>query len=373
MNKGHIRQVMRNEWKKTCKSPISLVVMLVVPVLAVFFITYGMSYLNRMTSHYSGGVFCRSEEEEALIREVVEKYAYFSTEINGDPENRIENGKIDCAIVIGDTDIKIVYDSSITTSSQAMKDASDLAGDLCFVLEGKDVYDDMMEFFPEKEGIDMSTDEEKLDTFVEQLAGVIGMILFLLMSSNALSLAGRSVTGEKERKTFDTLVLCPASLQDILLGKTLILMLEVFLAGAVGMISAIVATAIFDKESFRLIATQVGKDLLWVPSLLMLICSATLVVTAVFMVICSLFSELKKASLFSSVGMVLISYSSLIPTFTKNPLVRYFPIVNWSPSLKAVCSHNDALIPILTGLLGSIVIFLLGILLSSKLWGRNHE
>ena len=364
---------MMNEWKKTMKTPIALVVMLIVPILAVCFITWGMSFLLSMSDHYQGRIYCRSEEELNVSNTVLSNYEQFDAVIGKDPVGEVKKGKVDCAIVISDAEIEIIYDSSILTSSEVLKVASDVANDLQFALEDVDLFKEFLEFMPEKETIDLSTDSDKLNTFVEQLAGVVGMIIFLLMSTNAMSLAGHSITGEKERKTFDSLVLCPATLRDILFGKMLTLMSEIFLCGLVGIVTAIIATSIWNPKSFRLICKYAGQDPKWIFALLIMLISTTLVITTVFTIITSSFSEMKKASIFSSAGMVLISYSSMIPSYTKNPVVNYLPVTNWSPTIKAICNHEEVFFPLFIGLMCSVAIFLFGILISSKLWRRNVE
>ena len=373
MTRNHIWHVIRNEWKKTWKSKSQLILMLFVPLLAVAFISWGMNYVLSMTSHYKARVFCQNEAQIANVNLVISDFPDFDCVVGDDVEEQVENGEIDCGILITDDLVSIIYDSSLVTSSACLKDSSDVAEYLTSALEGADVLEELRNFMPEKEIIDLSTDEEILDSFLDKMVGVIGMIIFLMMSSNALSLAAGSITGEKERHTFDTLVLCPASLRKILIGKNLVLMSEIFLAGLIGIATAVVSFSIWNQDSFALIRRFAGKDLVWLLALFMLMVSATLVVTTVFTIISSAFAETKKAALFASAGMVIISISSMIPTFTKADIVEFIPVANWTNVIKSICKGSINMTALLAALCISLIFYILGIVISSKLWERTTE
>ncbi|MBO4687126.1 MAG: ABC transporter permease [Clostridiales bacterium] len=376
MRRRHVPHVMASEWKKTRKTPIQLVMMLLVPLLSALFLVWAMSYVKEFTTNYEATVLLPEREQCEEMEEVLEEeYPDFSfrTGTKDDIEKILYSGHADCVIVVEEETIRIVYDSSVLSSSQALKDASDCAADLSVLLESRKMYDDLQTFYPEKEIIDLSTDFEKLNTYLDQLAGVVGMIVFLMMASNAMTIAVRSITGEKERQTFDTLVLCPVPLRRILLGKTLVLLMEVFISGVVGIGAAIGGMAIWNRRDFTTVSRIAGKNIAWLPALLLILLTATCLITAIFIVIGSAFAEAKKASLFSSAGMVLVSVSAMLPTFIENDGVKYIPIANFTPTIKAICKNEvrfDALIPAL-GV--SAVLLGISVILASRLWERNCE
>ena len=388
MRKGHVTHVMKSEWKKTRKTPVQLVMMLLVPLLSVLFLSWALSYVKNLGSHYKGAVLlapdaavaaendATSEDRLAEVKEVLDgKYEdfTFASGTREDAEYKIQNGKADVVVLVEEEEIVILYDSSILTSGSALKDANDCADDLSILLENRQIYEDLQTFYPEEEIIDLSTPSEKLDVYLDQLSGVIGMIVFLMMASNAMTLAARTITGEKERQTFDTLVLCPAPIRKILLGKVLILMLGIFTAGCMGIFAAIAGMAIWNREDFSTICSKAGKDMLWLLILVLLLVTATCLIAAIFTIIGSAFAETKKASLFSSAGMVLVSFAAMLPTFLKNDIVKYIPIANWTPVIKGVCMHRVTMAPVLTALAISVLLFLLSMILSSGLWERTSE
>ncbi|MBO4494381.1 MAG: ABC transporter permease subunit [Clostridiales bacterium] len=373
MSNKHVLHVMKNEWAKTMKTKSQLLLLLLTPLITVMFISWGLDYVISQTSTYEAAVFFQNEEQMRVADVVLKDYPSFAGFVGGDPKTDVTEGKIDCALVVDDQMIHVYYDSELLSSSTCLKDASDVADALCFAFEGTEVYNDMKDFMPTRQMIDLSSKEDILETFLDRMTGLIGMLIFLTMASNALSLSANSVTGEKERHTFDTMVLCPASLRKILLGKTLVLMVEIFLSGLVGILTGILAFAIWSHDQFSTICELAGKNLAWLPLIILLLLSATLVTTAVFMTIASAFSQTKKASLFSSAGMVLISVSSMIPTFTKNEAVKFFPVANWSIAIKSICRGKGDLAAIGTGFLISVLIFALGLVLSSALWERTNE
>ena len=375
MRNRHVLHVMASEWKKTRKTPVQLVMMLLVPVLSVLFLSWGMDYILGISSHYKAAVFFADDKVELAEEVLAGEYPYFSFR-NGDKEDAedlIYEGKIDTALIVGEEEIRLIYDSSLLTSSAALKDSSDIAADLSMLLEGKEYYDGMQLFYPKEELIDMSTPMDKLQKHIDQLAGVVGMIVFLMMASNAMTISARSITGEKERQTFDTLVLCPAPLRKILLGKMLIMMAEIFLSGVMGVLAAIAGMAIWSRKNFATICEQAGQDGLWILVLILLLLAVTMAVTAIFTFIGSAFSQTKKASLFSSAGMVIVSVAAMLPTFLTTDLVKYIPMANWTPSILDICRHDIHFVPLLVALLISAALLCISMILSTGLWERTSE
>ncbi|MBO4649917.1 MAG: ABC transporter permease [Clostridiales bacterium] len=376
MRKNHVLHVMKSEWKKTRKTPVQLVTMLLVPMLSVLFLSWCLSYVMVLVNRYSGAVYFPEEiSAEEMETEFSEYYSVFSFK-NGtmdDAKARVSNGKVDCALVVEDRFIHIIYDSSILTSPSALKEAKDLGLDISYLLAGRQYYNDAYEIYPEVETIDMSSSADRLEGYLDRVGGVIGMIIFLMMASNAMALSARTITGEKERQTFDTLVLCPADLSKILIGKELVMHLEIFLSGIVGFLAAIAGMAIWSPKEFAAIDENGTEVFGAVLAIVLIIFAASLVITAIFSIIGSAFAETKKASLFSSAGMVLISVSAMLPSFVSTDLVKYFPLSNWTPVLKSICKDEFSYTPIFTALAIGILLFGLSMILSSGLWERTSE
>ena len=199
------------------------------------------------------------------------------------------------------------------------------------------------------------------------------MIIFLMMASNAMTLSARTITGEKERQTFDTLVLCPAELSKILLGKELVMLAEIFLSGIIGAVAAVVGMAIWSPKEFEAVTENGAEVAGWFFVIVFLIFAAALVITAIFSVIGSAFAQTKKTSLFSSCGMVLVSISAILPSFIDTGIVEYFPLSDWTPILKSICKDEFTYTPIFTALAISLLLFGLSMILSSGLWERTSE
>ncbi|MBO4747980.1 MAG: ABC transporter permease subunit [Clostridiales bacterium] len=376
MRRNHVLHVIKSEWKKTRKTPVQLVTMLLVPMISVLFLSWCLSYVVTLVDRYSGAVYFPEDiSAEEMKEELSESYPDFSFR-NGTLEEattRVSNGKADCALVVEDKTIRILYDSSILTSSQALKDAKDLGIDLSYLLEGEKYYSDAYAFYPEIESIDMSSSADRLIGYIDRVGGVVGMIIFLMMASNAMTLSARTITGEKERQTFDTLVLCPAELSKILLGKELVMLAEIFLSGIIGAVAAVVGMAIWSPKEFEAVTENGAEVAGWFFVIVLLIFAAALVITAIFSIIGSAFAQTKKTSLFSSCGMVLVSISAILPSFIDTGIVEYFPLSNWTPILKSICKDEFTYTPIFTALAISLLLFGLSMILSSGLWERTSE
>ena len=367
---------MRSEWRKTKKTPAQLLMMLIVPVVSVLFLSWCMCYVRVMVDKYHASVYLPDEKTADEIGAYLDEYYPYFDFVTGpveEAEERLHEGKIDCALVVDNTSVRILYDSSVLTSSVALKDANDCANDLVYLLEGENYLLEAYDLYPESKPIDLSTDEEKLVNYFDQMAGLIGMILFLMMASNAMTLAAKTITGEKERQTFDSLVLCPAPLPKILLGKELVLMIEVFLSGLAGLIAAIAGMAIWYPDEFAMVRSAAGREPIWFLVILILLLTVTLVITGIFSIIGSAFAQAKKASLFSSAGMVLVSVAAILPNFIDKNLVRYIPVANWTPIIKHMGKNQIDLLPLLTALFAAAIIAGICMILSCGLWERTSE
>ena len=374
--KNHIiLHIIRSEWRKVCKTPIQLVLILVMPFVLMLFLFWGLHTVKANTNSYDGLIYCVDDEQVTTCKSLMDRYPSFSCEV-GDTDKaktKIHAGKADVILVIHEEDICVVYDSSLLASSNAMKDATALSSELCFLLEDEALHTSFLRILPQTQLIDLSTTDEKLNSALDQVIGVLGMILFLSMASNAMTLAGHSITGEKERQTFDTLVLCPTPLQKILSGKTIVVGTQVFLAGFMGCAGAVAGFYMWSHEEFQLIASQVGGDIQWILILLILLISNALLITGIFTIISSAFPETKKSALFGSLGMIVISVASMIPTFADWSAFRYIPIANFSLIMKETCKHHVDYVPVLMSVVLSILVCILCVLLSRKLWERSHE
>ena len=376
MAKRHVLHVMKSEWRKTKKTPAQMVTMLIVPLVSVLFLSWCMSYVRTMVDNYSAAVYLPDEETVEMVEAVLGEYYpdfSFKEGTREDAELRVHEGHVDCALVVDNIEVRILYDSSMITSSMALKDATDMANDLIYLLEGQEYLEGAYALYPETEAIDLSTDEEKLESYFDQMAGLIGMILFLMMASNAMALSARTITGEKERQTFDSLVLCPSPLRKILLGKELVMFMEIFLSGIVGLIAAVAGMIIWNPDEFSMFRNLTGNNPAVFLVVFILLFTVTLVITGIFSIIGSAFSQAKKASLFSSAGMVIVSVAAMIPNFVSGDAVKYIPVANWTPIVKHLGKNQIEYVPVLVALAIAAGVFTVGMILSSGLWERTSE
>ena len=104
-----------------------------------------------------------------------------------------------------------------------------------------------------------------------------------------------------------------------------------------------------------------------------LLFTVTLVITGIFSIIGSAFSQAKKASLFSSAGMVIVSVAAMIPNFVSGDAVKYIPVANWTPIVKHLGKNQIEYVPVLVALAIAAGVFTVGMILSSGLWERTSE
>lgn len=374
--KNHLfRHIVYSEWRRICKTPIQLVLVIAVPFVLMLFLFWGLHSVRTSTSSYNGKIYCQTEEQRAYVTSLTERYPSFNCEV-GDIEiakSDVHHGDPDIALVIGDNDITGIYDSNLLSSSKAMQETADLGKELSFFLEGEEVHARYLASQPETKMVNLSTDEEMLDNVLDQVVGVVGMILFLSMASNAMTMSGHSITGEKERQTFDTLVLCPTPLHAVLFGKVFVIGTQIFLAGFMGCLGTITGLYLWARSDFRLIARSIDGNAMWLLVLLGLMLSVSMLITGIFAIIASAFPETKKTALFGSLGMIVVSFASMIPSFTHTSILKYIPITNFSLLMKDACKNQIQVAPVLGSIGIAILVSILCVILSRRLWERSHE
>ena len=118
---------------------------------------------------------------------------------------------------------------------------------------------------------------------------------------------------------------------------------------------------------------RVGSDPSWVFVIFLLLLTVSFLIAAVFSVIASAFPQAKKTSLFSSAGMILISVGAMVPTYVSGPVLKYIPVANWAPVVKAACMNQTEFAPVFCALGITVCLFGVSMILSTGLWERSHE
>lgn len=374
--KNHLfRHIVYSEWRRICKTPIQLVLVIAVPFVLMLFLLWGIHTVRASTTNYDGRVYCQTEEQRDYASTLLEKYPSFDSEV-GDIEvakSDVHHGHPDIALVVSADNITAIYDSNLLSSSNALKDASNLGTELSFFLESEETHEHYLASQPETIMVNLSTEVELLDNVLDQVIGVVGMILFLSMASNAMTMSSHAITGEKERQTFDTLVLCPTPLHTVLGGKILVIGTQIFLAGFMGCLGTITGLYLWARDDFQLIARSINGRATWILVLLALLLSTSMLITGIFAIISAAFPETKKTALFGSLGMVVVSFASMIPSFTHTSILKYIPITNFSLLMKDACKSQIQVAPVLGSIGIAILVSILCVILSRRLWERSHE
>lgn len=213
----------------------------------------------------------------------------------------------------------------------------------------------------------------------EQLAGLIGGFLpylFIIFSlTGCLHPATDLAAGEKERGTLETLLTCPATRLQILIGKFIVVVGNGFFSASVSMLGLYIG--------FRSVAqipeqmqTGIAAVLEWttIPAVFSLLLPLTIFFAAVALSLSIYAKSFKEAqSLLMPLIMVSIIpvYAGVIPGMELSTTTALIPILNVSMAIKAIIA-GAATAPLLAMVYASLIaLAALSLLVCSKMFRRE--
>ncbi|MEG2540138.1 MAG: ABC transporter permease subunit, partial [Clostridium sp.] len=216
----------------------------------------------------------------------------------------------------------------------------------------------------------------------EEMAGsMIGSILPIILVASILVgviyLSIDVMAGEKERGTLETLLTLPISNLEIVTGKYLAVSLSAIITAFCNILS-IALTAIYligvasvSAEGVGLSSINYSSFVFAIIITVVCICLFAMVVSALTMCICSLAKSYKEAQNYVTpltLGVLMLSYASLIPTVSLNIYTASIPFVNISLLIRDVLSLKIEPVFITLVLVSNLVLVMLSVILLSKMF-----
>ncbi len=195
----------------------------------------------------------------------------------------------------------------------------------------------------------------KADRTLRLAASAVPALLMMLVASGGIYTALDVVTGEKERRTIETLLSTAASRRDIAVAK-FIVVLTLVLAAAFVSLTSLYVTSLTSLGASMTGGTALPVRAYFVSLVLFLPLAATL--AAILTAAAARVSDFKSGQVYAFPALVVpagLAAVALLPDATLTPMVALIPISNLSVALKEVLLGTVQPVPLLIALVASTV------------------
>ncbi len=235
------------------------------------------------------------------------------------------------AIQVGADEICIQYNSSLISDPGLISKAKDIARCIAVIRESPDRLEEYSDTLSAYRLTDLSTYEDQIDSVLIPFLSLFFILFFMLANNTVGSLSIDTITGDKERGTFDMLVLSGAGIFSILAGKYLFIALlsllilifgaAVVLAGLSFIQPVLYAVLFSGTQSFPAICLPFFACLF----------SIALFTPALFIALASFFSKTRQASTYTGIVQIVLSLFTYAPIALNSSVLGYLPVSNlWS-------------------------------------------
>ncbi|MDD3625894.1 MAG: ABC transporter permease [bacterium] len=311
--------------------------------------------------------FVETEDEEVLRQKVIAKEVMIGIII---PEHLEDNLKANTS-----TQIILVYDKSRPQTDAIMPKVLNIIRNL-----GNSIRDERLKNLGLSEEFihPLKLEYEDLATPKKMGAFIIGMILpYMLL---ILSVAGASnpamdlTAGEKERGTLETILVSPASIEEITFGKFFTIQFASIISTLLILLSYFVFLKIGLFASMADIYLKINIPLTSLILILLLFFPASGMFSAILLTLSIFAKSLKEAQSYMAPIMVLTIFPamvSLLPGIEPSFLLAIIPVVNVSLSIKMIITEDFNLMLYTVTFLSSTIYAILCLLLTINIFKRE--
>lgn len=260
--------------------------------------------------------------------------------------------------IIDDGEISFIYDSTTVKDSNDFNHALEVAREYNIYTQNEDAYKTYIKNKPKFSENDLSSDNQILNKKLQPLisSGIVIMLMVAIMS--LANFSTELLAGEREKGSFDNLVLSGTSFREIISGKSLFLIL------IATMILLFIGIGFF--LGLRFIFTDIvdyftasSNIFNFIYVFIVLFIQIALIISPIFLLISSFFKKEKQATSYSSVGMIFISLISALPVFIDSNIIPMIPIVNFLPTIESSILNNFSLKYLLISTIVALVFYLI--------------
>ena len=218
---------------------------------------------------------------------------------------------------------------------------------------------------------DLATNE---DLSISIITMMLPYLLLIFLFTGCVSISTESIAGEKERGTIATLLLTPTKRKDIAIGKILALSLTSLVSSVVSFLGVISSLPNLLQGSGDLTLSMYGIDTYL--CILGIIFVTVIFFTTVLSIISTFAKNVKEASQWSSMLMVLVmvlGITSMVKTGgeVNNLLVYFIPVYNCVTCMGSVFSLTINPICFIITILSNIVYISIGVFILAKMFNSE--
>lgn len=299
---------------------------LIMPILFILLFAFMLQRSATMTKNYDIWVYCEDEALVERIDAVVNEHTNVKYIRHAYEEKDVRDGKATVAISIAEH-IDFFYDANLVSNTKAIYQAEIIANELSMQLADTALLVEYKAVRVPIEEVDSATDEERLNASFAVFFPFMYMLLLGIVNFFIVSLATDMISGERERGTWDAIILTGTSQTKLLIGKCISIMCEAVPVYLIGFLSTIIGCRIFERG----LGEITGERFLQresIATMLLLGCSLAILASSIFLLISTYFDKARNARAYAGVGTLLFSILSAMNKSGQNRILDYFPVVN---------------------------------------------
>ncbi len=278
-------------------------------------------------------------------------------------------------------DIEIEYDSTIEVQGFTRSDFTEFFDNYRLYILNNTLSENNIEVdtFNEVNFTDIASNTQSFGMLLGQ---ILPMLLMLGVTLGIITSATDIVSGEKERKTIETLLSLPVTSLEIVSAKFIaisIIGITTALANIISMALSLgyILLSLTQGDTQNSMFSGLQFSQLAMPVLItsLALITFTFFVSALTMTIVSMAKTFKEAQNYVGPLMLVLvfpSYVTMIPTFELNNVTSFIPVVNISLLIKDLFNFNAQITDIFIVIVSNIIYSVLAIIILGKVYSNEN-
>lgn len=240
----------------------------------------------------------------------------------------LASGEASVVLAVDDQGVQLYYDSSVLRNSAVLYRAQELGDRITAMMIAHGAYPQFQNAVDAIATVDISTDENQIETVLIPMVSMVFLIGMILANSNMGTMATDAIAGERERGTFDMLRLSGTKISAVMLGKYGFIMLVSVAILVMDGLALALGLWKFCPEIFEIALVQAGKNPLWFLPVLGCLVSVAVLTGALYLALSASFDNPKQAGAYSSMVQLVLSLLTYASNVVGAGMLAYVPIGN---------------------------------------------
>lgn len=339
------------EAKRLMQNRKQIWTMFLVPVLMVLTLLWGVALLETKEQYGRIDVYGANMYSDMLLEKFSEYEVVLSEEKFVVESFRLDNEKNNVAINVLQNEIQIIYDSAMVTNVQFLDVAKRMADSILTLKASESTYVNYWQGIDVIQSVDIGQSCDYLKNVLLPLISLVFVIILMLTNMSISNLAIEMYAGEREKGSFDLLLLSGTRLKTIVLEKYIFLTLNTFLLLIVQGTALFLGLRYFQPELYSIVNFPEISKLKWFITLTVCFLAMAMFISALFIGIASSFEKKKQATAYIGIIQIFMAMFTYIPNVLGEEMLNYLPISNLTGVMGAAM-NGETTIGYLGGSLG---------------------